>query len=472
MSRNLYMLLSLALSLTVSGCSVINEGAVNYRKTSAFSKVASQNPAASEKNVDDPNPMPLEFKYKMPSNSSLIINNNGSDTVAIFLESAFIKDFVAGFHLSTGFRCPIAIIVNAYEVGEGNEKNYFDYSPEGFKKGRLVFYSDDVAKGQFLNFSYLPVYGPAIYKGKPLALEITILKVDTSSQALKSLLGELASMGKKVLALDTPVVKLLNALGGSMLEGGHDDRIFKYYMTLNAVPPQGSLSSSVDGAHYPVLHEGHYVFVRHNNRAAPENWDMNLGQDEGRLYYNKDHSIKKPDGTSSAIDSKLYNASVQDNLYRENTYLVLQIKKNLPVAEYDIPSFASLEASLRSEAVLNSTTTEKIKDVASKIAADYLSKAKRQTLENMFRNLCLAWNLPGDAGYRDKILNQYVADLSNNIGVLSDEDKIILSKVLSNGNDPDKTQALQYANLKNFEAKAVTNALVVVLSSNQPTSSQ
>ncbi len=47
------------------------------------------------------------------------------------------------------------------------------------KKGRLIYYSDDVRSGgHLLNGSALPLYGPITYEGRPLVFELTILELD------------------------------------------------------------------------------------------------------------------------------------------------------------------------------------------------------------------------------------------------------------------------------------------------------
>jgi hypothetical protein len=307
-------------ALLLSGCAIINEGSVDYRKT----KIA---PVSSKSAV--PRVIGLEEKNVYPSDALTVIDHTKGDTVSVFLQTGFIKDFVEFPALiSKGEFIPrgeMAIIVNVFELGEGKD---FSYAPGDFQKGRVIFFSDDVRKGQFLNFNYLPIYGPKPYTGKTLGIEITIMELDSESKALKSLLGVLAGVGAIAYPASSPVLALLNKLGGAMLSGSHDDRLFKYYMTLN--PAGGN-----QAVKYPILAEGHYVFLRKEDRRAPEDWKyLALNQDDGTLVVQSRRTPRAEHGAE--WEKRLEAAQAQDGKYREETYLVFQVRRNMPVNDYDL----------------------------------------------------------------------------------------------------------------------------------------
>ena len=159
----------LLLALAVSGCALSDEGAVDYRRgdikqaATPGRKDLYQTRALKGKN--------LKTDLQNAKFSKM-------DSVSINIQQAFIRDcFDLALNPLRGFRknCEIAIIANVFEFGNGAD---FNFSEEGLKDGRIVFYSGDVYPGQFLNFNNLPVYGPIQYSGNPLGIMFAIVEID------------------------------------------------------------------------------------------------------------------------------------------------------------------------------------------------------------------------------------------------------------------------------------------------------
>ena len=131
----------------------------------------------------------------------------GGDSLSVHLRTAYIKDFAEianplRVFTRMGLKAngEIAIVANAFEMNTGKELDFADT-----KSGRLVFYSDDVLKGQFLNFNNMPIYGPIKYNGAPFAFRATIFELDISSEQAKALLGTVAQAGSMAYPPASPV---------------------------------------------------------------------------------------------------------------------------------------------------------------------------------------------------------------------------------------------------------------------------
>lgn len=295
-------LLCLVLSLGVlTGCAVVNEGAVNYRKSAAAGKAAKTGELLE---------LVKKYDFTEPANSGFFVS--ADETVSIHLSQAFIKDFFElanplKFESGSNKRGEIAIVVNAYPLtGSG-----MAFGPEGFNGGRLVYYGDDVRKGQYLNFSYLPVYGPTPYTGTPIALQIYVIEMDTSGAKVKPLLGTLAKLGSVAYPPASPVLSVLDKLGSALLSQHTDDILLRYYMTL--YPTQ---NPAIPG--YPALQTGDYVLMRRENRneGPPQ-------QGEGPRF---DWDSVRFD----RLEGRLVMADNPAQCFTGETYLVFQIQKGFP----------------------------------------------------------------------------------------------------------------------------------------------
>lgn len=352
-------------ALCVIGCAVQDDGAINYRKTvssAPSSTVESDTGTAQETLV-------LWKKYKQGEESSKRIAKGQS--ISIHLQQAFIEDFWEWFDQKPwNPSAEIAVVVNAFEI-EGTKT--FNFKPEGINNGRLVYYSDNVEKQQFLNFSFMPIYGPITYKGNPIALDIAIMELDAGSKAIKDMISLLANIGSTAYPPASPILTILDALGSSLVgsQDSTDDRIFQYRLVL--YPYKDDMSPE-----YPILETGHYVFIRHEDRQDAEHWPgLLLDQHSGRLVRSTDSALldkryvkdierlslqhrkellKLESEYSHQVSQRYLEAKAKknqefkalfddleksyqeasDRLYRDNTYIVLQIQKGFVATSMDI----------------------------------------------------------------------------------------------------------------------------------------
>lgn len=216
---------------------------------------------------------------------------NPKDAFSIRLLSAFICDFRelsnpadiaaisnrgatscsggdGGQHAGT--RGEIAIVAN---VGERSNSGGLTFDPSNVKNGRVIYYNEDVREtGQLINALNLPVYGPKTYGGKPFYIDLAILELDNKENAAaRKLLKQLADVGTLPAAPNTPILKLLNTLGGALIDANGDDLEMRYQMEtdskLDCDKLEGGHSCSDLAVHRMPLREGYYAFIRSENRS-------------------------------------------------------------------------------------------------------------------------------------------------------------------------------------------------------------
>jgi hypothetical protein len=273
--------------LFLSGCAIKNEGSIDYKKQMVSKK----------------NDHVLLKRYRFDANSPNDSFEEGVDRVSIHLVQGFIQDFpdiinIAKRETKKTKSGEIAVVVKAYEL---KSDSLLSFDANAIDSGRLVYYGDNVQPGQFLNFSYLPVYGPVVWDGYPIVLQIYIMEIDAQDQQLKPLLHTLAGLGSMLYAPAAPVLTVLDKLGTALLNGNHNDIIFQYNMTLYP-------DSGIKELGYPVLEPANYVLIRKEDRQEDFNWgDVYLDRDEGRLR------------TGTGKDGAYF---------RGESYLVFQVQKN------------------------------------------------------------------------------------------------------------------------------------------------
>lgn len=168
-------------------------------------------------------------------------------------------------------RGEIAIIVNAGERNDG--VTGLTFNPADIQRnGRIVYYNEDIREsGQLINALNIPVYGPKTYEGGSFFMDWAILELDNDESAQsRQLLQELARIGSAAYAPGTPVLNLLNTLGGALLGANGDDIELRYQVEFD--PPYSGQTKQDSKtiqkrvtAHAP-LREGYYVIVREENR--------------------------------------------------------------------------------------------------------------------------------------------------------------------------------------------------------------
>lgn len=303
--------------------------------------------------------------------------------VASFDEGALIPSelsYIAGRALA--FRAPrvkgeIVIASRVFDFtgqGEGDFNNSSDSDA-----GRVVFYSDDVLKNQGLNFRNLPIYGPVEYTASPLALRLEARELDTNSKEEKALLTSLATLGSTAYAPLSPALSVLDEVGSTFIDAQPTStRFFQMSMVLDA--GEGGNQNHLQ------LRPGYLIFVKNRKRDGKFDWStLTFCPSEGKLFkVNPDPSVRaneakvtameaadvaeaaadravkaadtaeaaaeraaearsrdtaSPEGTSGT--SKPLGTACTANgspmeLYRESTYFVIEIAKNVGSAEINI----------------------------------------------------------------------------------------------------------------------------------------
>jgi len=183
----------LYLILLFNGCARSDVGSIDMRRTLAIPPFivdeADFDPKKAGVGLNTLNGvkkevLSLEYKnFSLGKKSQVRIN----DSLSINLRTAFINDFWEfGINPMRRFQAngEIAIVANAFEIGDGQEMDFVN-----MQSGRLVFFSDDVSKGQTLNQLNLPIYGPKTYTGQPFGLRLTIFELDGGNEEAKTLLN-------------------------------------------------------------------------------------------------------------------------------------------------------------------------------------------------------------------------------------------------------------------------------------------
>lgn len=299
-------------TILLSSCALSDEGAIDYRKSESSSVECRQksvdnvlagltSQAVTGCTAKPPQPVknntvtPVRLVRKDIQNTKAIIEKNSKITIR--LREGFLghcTELLRNPLRSFNKNCEIAIIFKAFELGDGD----FNFSPNAIRDGRVVYFSHDVTPGQFLNLHNMPVYGPLDFNGKPIGIDIYVVEVDAEDNQAQSLMKTLAKVGASFYPPSQVALGVLDKLGGALLQGNTDDINFRYSMVLD---PLGGYH----GMAYATTEAGNYAFIREDERDKSTPWDdLWLDENNGRIY-NKDGS-----------------------LYRDNTYLVMQINRN------------------------------------------------------------------------------------------------------------------------------------------------
>jgi hypothetical protein len=233
--------------------------------------------------------------------------------ISVYLQQAYIDEFKerGEGNFFRKKRGEIAVVARVAELESGTD---FDFTVAGRDRGRLVYYSEGVQEGQFLNFSQLPIYGPIEYTGKPLLLEFYIIELDVKENTeVSGLLAAAAGLGAIAYPPASPILKVLDTIGGGLLKANQSDLEFKYHATLLAGDMQ--IAALRNGR----LEYGNYVFVRmpytnpkDKGSTSVHPWsEWWFNQKNGRLY---------GDRNCSSLVSQNY-LSVQINRAKEATTL-------------------------------------------------------------------------------------------------------------------------------------------------------
>lgn len=329
-------------ALLASGCSSLNEGAVDVRRH----HVNTANGAGN---------------WVVRSQAEGIITR--AETVAIDLDVVSIGHLInEGRDLDRIFntgdvrarRGEIAVLARVVPV---DDKNQVGRNWTSFDGHRLIFYSGDALQ-QRLNMRNLPIFGPAVLPSGRVEIDIAIIELDRSTAQMESLLSTLTELGTQALTPANAALAPLLELGSALLAGDHDDVEFRYRAVFD-IDHAGKAS-------LPLV-AGRYVLMRSELRNDDQDpWaGVCLAVDTGVLHEG-----------SSADDEDECAAGPE---VRDRTYLTLRVTPGLPdTANSTGMTFADLGAELDA---LENVTVGALQDGAAALLLSRKQSANADSLE-------------------------------------------------------------------------------------------
>lgn len=255
-----------------------------------------------------------EGKYVKNVGSTFVKN----DIISVTLKSAYIYYFpegrikrasnaiVGSMGESSPVRGQVAILANVVEFKAGLAPT------EAESSGRVIYYSNDVYEGQFINRSFIPIYGPEIFTGEPLMIKLQLMELDQEDNAqLKAILKNVADLGVAATGPgSSKLIEGLNKIGDSLISSNADDKFGEYGAVF--VPIE-----SRSDEYLPVLRRGDIIFIRNGDRKEPINWN--------KYCYNELQALLQV--KANVQDAPICNNSLTKN--PEFSYVVVSIQKNV-----------------------------------------------------------------------------------------------------------------------------------------------
>ncbi len=387
-------------TIILTSCATIVEGEVDYARTvtSAANSISNKNICPKEAYINStkaPAGTTRGCYEALYRKYTAVPEIKKGQTISVHIMQGFIKDafesrrpqeFIQGHSANA----EIVVIANVCEQGISGCSQKF--GPSVDKKGRVIFFSNGVKAKQYLNFSYLPVYGPIKYRGGPLIIQLTIIELDNLSTQEVALISSLSAAGKKAYPPASSALSLLDTLGKSLLQGSQDDILFRYSMTLT--PGTGSPDYQ-----NPIVSAGNYAFVRKDTikgRQEEEIWNKLMFDNlSGRLVTKcEDEDIyttfENDEGETETIKNNYNpctfnltgNESVRD--YRDNSYLTFQIQSGFTEASLD--NLQTLEELITDLNLEKNKNASNIIDVTQKLGEEL----SRNTNENILMDLLVS----------------------------------------------------------------------------------
>lgn len=358
------------------GCHAANEGAIDYRyfppPDAGALRVAQilggRLPSPDAPLIDHPlsagtaQLQRAERKYAAalsPAAAASAIRPG--EAYSITLQQAFVSDFAESCMSPSDViaaRGEIAVVASVRELSAdaayGQSYAGDDSLGERPASGRVVFYSGDVAgrdgisrtsDGQYLNFSAVPLHVSPQYGGGPIEIRLFLLELDGAERdRSRELLGTLAAFGDRAYPPSSPVLALLDEMGGALLSAVPDESVeFRYTCVLHATPSGSAAASALPQAH---LREGNYVFVKQDHRRVPGPRRVarvavdTIPGGVARLWGGTADAL--PDPTAPVdwnrvlfdpLQGRLVapdHAATRYRFYRDHTYLTLQVRRHEP----------------------------------------------------------------------------------------------------------------------------------------------
>ncbi len=439
----------------LSGCQIIEEGEVDYVRTIANNGLDAGNLASCNKELYKKSEL-VRAGVTRECYESLFRKYTGApqietgDTISVHLMQAFNGAAfewknTSEFFGSRGSNAEIVIIANVCEQGKAGCS--MSYGPSSDKNGRVIFYSNGVKALQYLNFSYLPVYGPIKYEGGPLVIQITIIELDDPSDQQKAMLKSLSSAGQKMYPPASEVLTVLDSVGSAILSNSSDDVLFRYSMTL--VP-----NSNSNNYKSPIIAEGNYAFIRKATEKGPletevidklmfDNLTGRLVEDcspqEDKLTIKEAANGEKKAYDYSPCTLDL-NTGEMFKDYRKNTYLTFQIKSGF--VEKTLDDIQSFEMLLQD---LNQASDEdaiKAIQAISELESEFSSRSMENALKKSLNNLEeMVRSFPKD------VYGRFESEAFNLSQIYESE----LAKLISDCKTTKKSVCKDYISEKNLE---------------------
>jgi len=332
---------AVALSLLLAGCTVYTEGESEYRRVNSAG-------------VRDPKSdfISLDERYLLPGVDDPQAIDPETDGIHVNLRQVFIKEVTdwpsRGVTRLFNNTAEIAILANVYQGNDATKSLAFTRGEA--QQGTLVFFSPDVAEGQFLNLSNVSLFGPQDYHGQGLVVQLFIMEMDFMSDGTKALMKTLAQAGIDYGAAAHPAAALaapmLKELGSALINGNHDDVILTYSFVLSPLLSSGT--STVATA--PLL-EGEYVILRDDDR-------------NGAI----DPMICSEQALTTAVDNCLAYDRGKGRLvdvgtgaeYRGSTYMVVSVERtDRGRTELKKRAFSELLAALNDESLISTAAADR-----------------------------------------------------------------------------------------------------------------
>jgi hypothetical protein len=268
-------------------------------------------------------------------------------SIRLQLRQGFIKQFTeAGGQGAWG---EVGILANVREAGGGSTGTQI--SDDG--PGRVVYFSEGVREGAYLNFDSMPVYGPIDYRGGDLSIHLTIIESDEKDNArLNSTLETLAAVGGTAYPPSSPILLLLESIGKTFTSSNGDDTEFDFRMTLTNKPDNINNATA-------YLEDAFLIFIRQEPLE--------------RLYDADDFSRIRFDVRTNRL-KKLILADSNSGAashwvdFEDATYLVLAVESGLdPSKNNTLESIESLNNRIKDTVESGSFSTQDLDALKAKV---------------------------------------------------------------------------------------------------------
>ena len=380
--------LAIPFAALICGCAITNQGAIDYR-------------------IERPDGSGGSLSPKYTKANSLYGHLESGDALSVSLKQVFIKDLTEGRSALRYIRgepatADVAIVASACENPCARK-----FGAEGVRNSKVIFYSNDVREGQYLNLSNLHgVYGPIAYNGNPFKVDIYIIELDESGEKVRNLLGSLASLGQTFYPPAHPAATVLSALAETFIQDDQDDNVFTYSFDLVAKNPDSKNPST---AHLEV---GDYVLIRSEDRSKIIPWkELSLNKSVGRVVKNSSDCT-----TTTEPDTSCY--------YTENSYVVLEVSKAGSSIATDSQQvvFSALRSQLDSSSGNMEITSQQIDAIKNSLeSVEARDKAKGSISD-------LTESPPNSSGRRAAALNFVSTWFDPNINVEEHDKQLIIKR--------------------------------------------